>query len=124
MPRRHAELKGDRELLKQLRTVQQNAPTETATALREWAKDTRRDGRDEAPVESGTLRRSLSLRVNKKKLSADVGYWGKGLKEAFYVWWVHDGTQRIQGNDFLNRAFQKNKDLRPYLNDLVERLMD
>lgn len=118
-----AELKGDKALLKQLRSIADNTPSVSAEALREWAKDVRRDGRDEAPVDTGTLRKSLALRVDKNKLKADVGYWGKNLKAAYYVWWVHDGTQRIEGNNFLDRAFQKNQDLRPYLQNLAERLI-
>lgn len=116
-----SELIGDRELLRQLRKIHDNAPKETSKALRAWAKDTRDAAREEVPVDEGILRRSLSSRV--RKLNADVGYWGKKLRDAFYVHWVHDGTSRIRGNPFLLRAFRKNQDVRPYLRDLVERLI-
>lgn len=112
---------GDRRLMKQLRQIHDNAPKETSKALRAWATDTRDIAREEVPVDEGILRRSLASRV--RKLNADIGYWGKKLREAFYVHWVHDGTSRIKGNPFLSRAFKKNRDARPYLRDLVERLI-
>ena len=122
MVRSRMELKGDRELVRQLRTAMTNVEKEGKTAVREWAKDTRKTAREKAPVETGVLRKALSYRT-KKGLVAEVGFWGKKLKEAFYVWWVHDGTQRIKAQPFLNEAFLENRDMTPYLRRLLERLM-
>ncbi|MER7077911.1 phage protein, HK97 gp10 family [Saccharopolyspora kobensis] len=117
---RYADLKGDRDLLKQLRKIHDEAPKETQIALREWSRDTRDLAQEEAPVDVGTLRAALSGRI--RKLNAEVGLWGQNLKKAYYARFVHDGTSKMQATPFLVRAFRKNQDLRPYLRRLVERL--
>lgn len=123
-----SELIGDRELLRQLRRIHDQAPKETQKALKEWGTDTKDLAVAEAPVgpttlwhQGGTLRESLKSRVN--KLNADVGLWGAAFKAAYYAQFVHEGTSMQEANPFLVRAFNQNQDVRPYMRRLVERLL-
>lgn len=123
-----SELIGDRELLRQLRRIHDQAPKETQKALREWSADTQDLAQAEAPVgpstpwhAGGTLRESINRRV--RKLNAEVGIWGAAFKEAYYAQFVHEGTSMQSANPFLLRAFRRNEDVRPYMRRLVERLL-
>lgn len=112
----------DKELMRQIREMAPNARTASVSAMREWAKDTRRIARREQPKRiTGHLRKATHYKVNKRRLTAWVGYDSNSLKVAPYAGYVHEGTERIKANRFLDRAFKKATPFRRHLAQALDK---
>lgn len=106
----------DKELMRQVRDMAPNSRTASIKAMREWAKETRRIARREQPKRiTGKLRNATHYKVNKRRLSAWVGFDSNSLEIAPYAGYVHEGTERIKANRFLDRAFAKATPFRVHL---------
>lgn len=75
-------------------------------ALKSWGRDIRATARTLVSKRSGRLRRRITVRINRKDLSAQVGVWAD---DAFYAYFQEHGTSHHAAQPFLLPAFEANR---------------
>lgn len=106
MARTRVSLDGADALKAKLAQLEEQADAAIVAALRSWGSDVRDAARDLVPVETGTLRASISVRVEPGSLNAMVGVWNAA---AYYSRWVEMGNSRQEAQPFLLPAYERNR---------------
>lgn len=90
------------ELKKRLEKLSDDLRAKAEDALSESADAVKKDMMRRVPVDTGNLRRSITARVRKRQLTANVG--PRPGKSAFYGYWVEFGTSSMRAQPFAGPA--------------------
>lgn len=90
------------ELKKRLEKLSGDLRAKAEDALSESADAVKKDMMRRVPVDTGNLRRSITARVRKRQLTANVG--PRPGKSAFYGYWVEFGTSSMRAQPFAGPA--------------------
>lgn len=109
-------LKGGKQLQALLAKLHAEAEAAGREALKTWAEDVKEDAQAATPMETGYLRSHIGDRV--KGLVAQVGVWDR---QAYYSVFVENGTSRQTAQPFLGPAFDRRRDITPYLRASIKK---
>lgn len=110
-------LRGDKQLGKQMRRLSAQRDDISVDCMKAWGDDVQSDARRNAPERTGKLKRGITVRVQKQKLSASVGT----HNGPFYGHFMENGTSEAPAQPFLGPAFNANRDIAPYMRDALEK---
>lgn len=87
------------------------SPRAMRKSLEAGAQHTARAARDLAPVDSGTLARSVAAGQGRRRGSAVVVHLGarRGSPAAQYIHFVEGGTRYVRGRHFMARALRRSR---------------
>ena len=116
------EIKGLRELDRELRKLSRKAQRQTVTrALREAAKPMLAEARAKAPVGStGKLKRGIVIRAVPRLPKGNFGVMVGVKKEVFYARFLEFGTRRMAPKPFLRPSYEQGKN--KAVGDIAKRL--
>lgn len=114
----HAKLTGAKELKATLAKLGEVIEDVGVEALDEWSKDVRAKARRDVPIDTGNLGSAIEARVNRGKLEAEVGVWED---DAYYGQFVEQGTSSQEAQPFLLPAFERHRNIKPYIRAALER---
>lgn len=103
------ELMGIEELITEVEKLGQKGSRIENKALREAGDAVKEAIRNETPVRTGTLKRSISVSRVKTKDGMKQVEVGPG-KDGFYSKFVEFGTVKMRANPFMGRGYETSKD--------------
>lgn len=103
------ELLGIEELITEVEKLGKQGARLENRALREAGEVVKEAIQNESPVDSGTLKKSITVSRVKTKDGMKQVEVGPG-KEAFYGKFVEFGTVKIRANPFMGRGYESSKD--------------
>ncbi|MER7076632.1 phage protein, HK97 gp10 family [Saccharopolyspora kobensis] len=109
-------VRGDRRLAKQLAALRVQATEIAADTLKAWGKDVRDEARRRVPVLTGELRKGITIRVQRKAMTATVGT----HTGPYYGVFVENGTSRQAAQPFLHPAAAAHSNIRPYVRTALD----
>lgn len=115
---------GDRELTRLLTKLAAHTEPICVESLQAWADDVQAAAKRRAPVLTGALRDAIDTNVTTRTLTAYVGVLESpdGSQEPqAYAPVVEHGNSRQSAQPFLHPAFERHRDVRPYVRDAIER---
>lgn len=123
--RTRMQVKGLKELKKNLEKVGRNVDDVLDEAIMAGAKVIEQAAKSKAPVKTGRLRRSITVEIKDKEDNFITVRVGPG-KEGFYGRFVELGTKKMAAKPFLRPAFDENvqearKEIRRVLKEAVKR---
>lgn len=99
-------LSGMKQVRKAVRQMPVNLKAESAKELRRTVDEGHALGRSRIPVRTGEGARQYRKSFNVKTLRGRFGYLTPtAFAKVFYMRFIHDGTAKISGNYFHDRAF-------------------
>jgi HK97 gp10 family phage protein len=102
-------VRGDKEILAYLKTLDKEVKDILSEAAEAGAKIVYDDARSNVPVDTGNLRESIEMKEGKKTEKRAIWQVRINLKKAFYGAFVELGTKNRPARPFLRRAVDRNK---------------
>lgn len=115
-----ARLNGGKELQAALKELQSAVDTVGVEALTDWGSDVESEAKRDVPIDSGNLGSAIESKVDTGRLKAEVGVWEA---DAYYATFIEHGTSSIEAQPFLLPAFERHRDIKPYIRSALERYL-
>ncbi|WP_116048604.1 HK97-gp10 family putative phage morphogenesis protein [Amycolatopsis palatopharyngis] len=115
-----AHLNGGKELAAALKNLQDAVDTVGVEALKEWSSDVESEAKRDVVIDSGNLGSAIESKVDASRLKAEVGVFED---DAYYGTFIEHGTSSIEAQPFLLPAFERHRDIKPYIQTALERYL-